>query len=74
MNDEKQEEAQPESGASPDSRRRIILRGAIGAGALLGLVFALAMPADWLFVPQAPDHTNESEIAEDTKNPKEFYA
>ncbi|MBZ0135444.1 MAG: hypothetical protein K8I27_03595 [Planctomycetes bacterium] len=74
MTDEKHEEPEAESGASPDSRRRIILWGSIGAGALLGLVFALAMPADWLFVPQELNPAQVDGVAQGTKNPKEFYA
>ncbi|MCA8934713.1 MAG: efflux RND transporter periplasmic adaptor subunit [Planctomycetes bacterium] len=74
MNDEKHEKTPPESGVAPDSRMRVILWGSIGAGALLGFVFALAMPATWLLVPQKPEHAHEGEVAQDAKSPKEFYA
>ena len=74
MTDENDKKPQEESGVSPDSRKRKIFWGAIGAGAVLGLVFALAMPADWLFVPQEADNLHGDHVAEDTKNPKEFYA
>ncbi|MCA8913050.1 MAG: efflux RND transporter periplasmic adaptor subunit [Planctomycetes bacterium] len=69
MNESKQES---EKHVEPSKPRRWIMPGVVAAGALLGLVFALAMPDDWLFVPQQEtvsdghDHTGSGS--------KEFYA
>lgn len=66
-------EKPPEQNKRPGVHR-LILPGVIALGALLGLVFALSMPAGWLFVPEDAGQTARDDGAETDKNPKEFYA
>lgn len=75
MTDETKQEATTEPGGNPlGSKGPVVLWVVIGLGALAGLVLAMSLPSDWLFVPQdatdAHDHTGASEGT----GSKEFYA
>lgn len=53
-------------------RAKFILAGVMAVGALAGLVFALAMPADWLLVPQEDETTSDHDV--EAAGAQEFYA
>ena len=72
MSDENKDELATQSEQGTHSGRRWVLPAAIGAGALLGLVFSLAMPASWLFVPQQADSAGQAETS--AGGQEEFYA
>lgn len=71
MNESKTTE-KPESGNAPGSGRRWLLPAMIAGGALVGFIFAIALPTDWLLVPKeaAVDDTHVHTAG----GQEEFYA
>lgn len=69
---EPEQETTTTPGSEPATLKRWLLPAVIAAGALLGFVFAIAMPSDWLFVPQQAVTVGEQDHG--AGGQQEFYA